>query len=282
MPIPTDLVFPNPYADETEGVVRQRMLDNVDDSFNKAPGDFVYDMIAPAASEVARYYSQFTGWLAGAFPSTATGDELDIVASVWGLAREDGETDDIFRQRLLGKVESPTGSGSIGDWQQWIALYPDLTIPFVRVFPTADGPGTLTVVVAKEGTAGSKSPLDGGELSDLADWLDENYTPAGADLTLNSVTQTTIDVVSTVEALPGFVNGATQVAVQDATLAWIYGTPIGGELVYMELVQRIMDVPGVYDITTLTLEGGTDNVSLTELQAAVPGAYAATVVAHTP
>jgi uncharacterized phage protein gp47/JayE len=279
--IPTDMEFPNPYEAATEEVVLGILLDEVHPDFNKTEGDFVYDMLAPVSVALADYYAAYTGWLSAAFPATATGTSLDVVASAWGLARITDETDDRFRARLLARLESPIGGGTAADWTTWVLGYPTVDIVYVRVIPTPSGPGTVEVQVAADDGSGGKVALTGPELTALEAYL-VDFTPAGADLTVSTITTQAIDVVATVEMRTGFNNQTSDDAIELVIENWILESEIGAELVRMELIQQIMAVAGAYDITTLTIEGGTVNVDLAAGVAATVGTITVTTSDYTP
>lgn len=135
---------PPPYAGETEDTIRDRMLDAVDDSFIKTEGDVIYDMLQPAAMELARTYMELEAAQLMSFPATATGAYLDALALQFtGLERTTDETDASFRVRVLDAMAAPPGAGTVRDFRTWVSAVAG-TGPIEVV---NEGAGAVTVYV---------------------------------------------------------------------------------------------------------------------------------------
>ena len=66
------------YEEETYEDILDRMLDRVDDSFDKREGSVIYDALAPAAAEHAIMYMELQSTLNRISVDTATGEDLDM------------------------------------------------------------------------------------------------------------------------------------------------------------------------------------------------------------
>lgn len=66
---------------ETKEAVRQRMLSDVPDAYDRTAGSFHWDMLDPVAAEIVRAEERGSAAVDGAFVMTAEGEDLDRV--VW-------------------------------------------------------------------------------------------------------------------------------------------------------------------------------------------------------
>jgi uncharacterized phage protein gp47/JayE len=76
------------YEEKTYEYILDRMLDRVDDSFDKREGSVIYDALAPAASELAMMYMELDIILSLTFADSATGEYLDRRCAERGVIRE--------------------------------------------------------------------------------------------------------------------------------------------------------------------------------------------------
>lgn len=106
------------YEDQTESVIRNRMLENVPSDLDKREGSFVQDGLSPAAIEFALAYIKLSEVLQLGFAQTAYGQYLDYRAAERGLTRKTAT-------KAVGFV---TVTGSNGT-----------TIPVGSLFATAAG-----------------------------------------------------------------------------------------------------------------------------------------------
>ena len=64
-------------------------------------------------------------------------------------------------------------------------------------------------------------------------------------------------------------NGDAQVAA--AVEAYLAGLGLGEDVIYTRIISRIHSAPGIIDIPTLTVNGGTGNIAIAKSAVAVPG-----------
>lgn len=262
----TDLPDP-PFADEDEDTIRTRLLAAVDDSFNKDEGDIVYDMLTPAAMELAQVYMAIANYFDQAFVHTATGSWLDALGEqMTGITRETDETDDSYRARLLGRLEAPPGAGNEADWETWARETPGVDVTYVSAIN--GGSGVVNVYVAKEDPTDSYSS---GEIDDIKAYL-ATKKPAGVTVNVSGITTDTINVTADVDLDPGYAPGSAMESELTALLHAYFDTlQPGDDVVYNEIIAAVMDVEGVVDISSLTVDGGSSNVSVPDTQIAVLG-----------
>lgn len=261
----SDLPDP-PFADEDEASIRDRMLTSVDPAFNTDEGDLVYDMLTPAAIELDLAYDAMEIALGEAFITTATGAFLDALAlQLTGLTRATvDETDDSYRSRALAVATTVQGSGTAADYKTWALGYTG--IGFVTVEPAWSGAGTVRVLAAKD----DRTALSGGEETALATYLNDNVTPIGATLTVDSITPVTVDFDVVVVPQAGWTEDALDGNVIDSIAAYVDSLQPGEDVIRAEVVAAIMAAEGVFDITSLDMNGnatGNEVVGATGLAA---------------
>lgn len=76
------------YENQTEEVIKQRMLDAVPSDLEKREGSFIWDALSPAAIELALAYIELDRVLQLGFAQTTYGQYLDYRAAEHGLTRK--------------------------------------------------------------------------------------------------------------------------------------------------------------------------------------------------
>ena len=102
----------------------------------------------------------------------------------------DEETDEALRERLYTKIRLPATSGNVYHYQQW-ALEVSGT-GAAKVFPLADGPGTVTVLVVD-----SDKKISSSLPKTVAEYI-ETMRPIGATVTVKSPDSVSINIKASV------------------------------------------------------------------------------------
>jgi uncharacterized phage protein gp47/JayE len=76
-----------PVFEEDESTISQRMLDRVEDTWRKEPGDFMYDAVVPSSLEIMTLEMQLDETLKNAFALYAEGEYMDHKLLDVGLER---------------------------------------------------------------------------------------------------------------------------------------------------------------------------------------------------
>lgn len=80
------------FEDQTTDVIRQRMLDDSPQDIDRRQGSVTWDLISPAAIQLARLYIDLDYVLTQGFVDTATdGTYIDYRASEYGIERKEAE-----------------------------------------------------------------------------------------------------------------------------------------------------------------------------------------------
>lgn len=82
-------------------------------------GEIHYDLAYPIAEELSEQQQLLEyGFLQGFLP-WADGEFLDAAGVFFGLTRNEEETDDAYRQRLIDRARSEEGDGRRQDYERW-------------------------------------------------------------------------------------------------------------------------------------------------------------------
>ena len=203
---------------------------------------------------------------------TVITEQVQGVASVTNAAAFSGgadrEEDNNLRLRVYNKIRYPATSGNVYHYQQWATSVQG--VGAVKVFPLWDGPGTVKVSILDAGG----NPADSDLIQSVQDYIDPDegkgggQAPIGAIVTVTTASPKTVNVSATVEL------GATSSGIEAVKAAFTERLQVffaekayDGETdgVSAALVGReLLDTPGVVDYANLTLNGGTQAVTIGE------------------
>lgn len=142
---------------------------NVFPSADLSQGTLAFGMCAAAASQIAglENKNEFTRRQIHADSSTPANLErhgLDV-----GLARQPGESDFDYLQRLLAFRSEPPAGGNQFDYKYWAEVNPDVALG--KSYDNPRGNGTVDVVIVAELSTGSEIPT-AQLLIDVFDFID--------------------------------------------------------------------------------------------------------------
>ncbi len=198
------------------------------------------------------------------------------VAYITGLGRAelgavlvpgaDRETDEALRERLFARIRRPSTSGNANDYYNWAMSVPG--VGAARVFPLADGPGTVKVVIASEGRTAADAAL----VSQALGYIEE-MRPIGATVEVVSATEKAVNISAGVRLSTGTNLGAAQVLFGKAADVYLQDSAFGPRYIsHARIGNLLLDVPGVEDYDRLLLNGSPGNVALEDEEIAVIGA----------
>lgn len=177
----------------------------------------------------------------------------------------DQESDAALVQRLYDFLQNPATSGNVAHYRQW-ALEVD-GVGAAKVFPLWNGPGTVKVLIV----GNDHGPVDETVVQNCAAHIEEKR-PIGATVTVESAEGLPVNVSATV-----IIDSTTTVErVKEEFEAALdtYLKSIAFEkytLVYNRIAYMLLDIPGVVDYTLLTVNGGTENITIADNQVPVLG-----------
>lgn len=253
--MPLELPDP-PYAAETEETVRARMLASIDPSLSTDEGDIVFDMLTPAAMELAQAYMQMGISLTESFISTASGTYLDALGEqLTGISRDTDETDEHYRARLLARLVAPPGAGNVADYKTWALSVAG--VGYVTVEPVWSGAGTVRVLIA----AADRTAASGGLQTSVETYI-ESVMPMGVTLTVATITTTTVAIDCAVTLGPGFSHATVDDDIEARLTDYIATLNPGDDVILSEVIGVIVETEGVIDVDVTTVEIATVNDNL--------------------
>ena len=195
------------------------------------------------------------------------GEALELLGGLPGIERveagpflggADPETDGELVQRIYAYWRKPSTSGNVYDYERW-ALRAE-GVGAVKVFPLANGPGTVTVVIAGP----KKLPVDAETVERCRAYIEEER-PIGAAVTVKSAAELRVQVSARValtgERTLGEVKEDFAAAVEEylRNIAFVRHS-----LLYHRIVYLLMGLEGVADFAELAVNGQTENIALAE------------------
>ena len=204
-------------------------------------------------------------------------DSIDGVQSVENanpfVGGADDETDDEYRNRLVLALSSDVGQGNKSDYVRWSRTVSG--VDNASVIPQWDGDNTVKVVlVGPDNTAVSSGVVD--EVQELldpdSDGTGEGLAPIGALVTVQSVSVVNISVAGTITHESGYsLDGASQTSATRSEIVnsindYLRALPPGGDVIWAEMLARVVTVDGVADVSSFTVNSGSVNVAIGDLE----------------
>jgi len=202
---------------------------------------------------------------------------LDGITSVTNPeATHDGfpaESDDDLLQRYYDRIQTPSTSGNrfhYLNWSKEVAGVGD-----AKVFPLWNGNNTVKVVLINS----ERLPASDELVSSVQEYLDPGITglgegeaPIGAFVTVASATEKTIDVAFTVTLESGFDQESADQEVTQLLIDHLKSIAFQQDFVsYAKIGALILGSESIADYTDLTVNGGTNNVTISPEEVAVLG-----------
>ena len=231
---------------------------------NKALTETEYAVICETNGAIGNQYSGEMQALSAVSGITATlGDII--------TAGTDEENDDAMRARFYEKVRLPATSGNAYHYQQWALEVPG--VGAAKVIPLGDGPGTVTILVVDSDKA--VSPTLPGKVAEYI----ETVRPIGATVSVLSPDVLEINIAANVQ-LDGSesLKEVKQVFKTELTDFLKNLTFSGKRVSYAKIGNALLDVPGVSDFDTFTINGVIGNIAVGDRQVPVVGTISLTEV----
>lgn len=191
---------------------------------------------------------------------------LSGITSVTNSAAVGGtdiETDASLVSRFYDHLRSTATSGNIAHYRQWAMAVNG--VGNAKVIPLFNGPGTVKVLIVGND---NRTPTDD-VLAACEDYINERR-PIGATVTVEKAPMLSISINAVVTTD----GSTTKEQINDrfkAEMAEYFKSKSFSSytLSYNRLVYMLLDTAGVKDFTTLTINGGTGNISIGETQVPV-------------
>lgn len=177
----------------------------------------------------------------------------------------DPETDEALVKRFYDYLQNPATSGNIAHYKQW-ALEVD-GVGAAKVIPLWNGPGTVKVLIV----GNDNGPVDSTIVANCSAHIEENR-PIGATVTVESAQGLPINISAVVTIDSTTTVDVVKAAFKTALDAYLKSIAFQKyELVYNRIAYMLLDIAGVVDYTSLTVNGGTSNIIIGADQVPVIG-----------
>lgn len=204
-------------------------------------------------------------------PNAGINEVSNPAPMVGGVEVED---DEALRGRVLARYAGQ-GGGNITDYELWALDFPG--VGRVSVIPLATGPGTVGVVALGE----DGSPVGVDVVNGLQAYLDpvpqqgKGRAPIGHDVDVSTPIVRTIEVGATITFALGYsLDGtagttALRSAIEASLSDYIDHLGVGEDVIYERVKSQFFRVPGVANISAVTVEGAGVDVNITTAPAEV-------------
>lgn len=180
------------------------------------------------------------------------------------------ETDAELLTRLLVKVQTPTTSGNSNEYKLW-ALEVD-GVGDAKIFPLWNGNGTVKVLLVDS----NKTPANATIVDNVATYV-ESVRPIGATLTVLAATGLNINISVSVTKDSAYTLQQVTDNITAKLTAYLKSIAFKSNYVsYAQMGNAIIDSEGVIDYSSLTINGGTANISVKSEEVAILGAVTIT------
>lgn len=242
----------------------------------------------PEDPEEGFFYYQLTAETPGTIGNEYTGAILPI-STIPGLTSaqitdilipgDDTETDEEFRERIIEALNERPFGGNIASYRQYVLGLDG--VGAVQVYPTWNGGGTVKLsVLGADWLPASEDLVE--NVQNAVDpppnqGLGLGMAPIGAQVTVVSPTELTVNVSATLTLQSGYQIGQVQQPIEDAIEAYLLtvrqawdtntsttSVVYAADVYLARITAAIVGVTGVVNATNVQLNGGTVDLTLTE------------------
>ena len=167
----------------------------------------------------------------------------------------DIETDEELRIRFIKVVNNPSTSGNKNHYEEW-ALEVN-GVGRAIVYPLWNGNGTVKVMIV----GNDNKPVLEEVITNCKLHIEENM-PIGCQLTVITPTNLDITIVANIELKEGY--DKEEIKQEFEAKINEYLKTVTTELTYSKVYGLLANILGVEDITSLTINGGTQNIAIAE------------------
>lgn len=167
----------------------------------------------------------------------------------------DVETDEELRNRFRKVVNNPSASGNKAHYEEWALEVNGVGRAIVH--PLWNGNGTVKVMVV----GNDNNPVDEEIINNCKLHIEENM-PIGCQLTVTTPTNLNVSIVASVELKEGY--EISEIKEEFETELNEYLKTVTTELVYSKVYGILVNLLGVGDITSLTINDNTSNITIAE------------------
>ena len=170
----------------------------------------------------------------------------------------DVESDEDLRERFFTTIKKSYTSGNVAHYELW-TLEVD-GVGACKVYPLKNGNGTVEVVITNADMLGASS-----ELIEKVKANIEEKRPIGANVTVVSATEKTINVSATVRLLSGYSQDEVETLFKDKLTKYLKEIAFKDTYVSTaRLGNLLLDTTGVFDYEDFKVNGVNSNIILSD------------------
>lgn len=177
----------------------------------------------------------------------------------------DSETDDELRERYFEKVSLPATSGSKYHYIMWAKEVGG--VGDAKCIPLWDGNGTVKVIIINADKGVASAEL----IAEVAAHIEENR-PIGAAVTVESATPLVIDISVSLVLSSGITEEIAISRITEKVSDFLQKNAFSSTYIsFAQIGGCILNCEGITDYTDLTINGGTENITVSETAVPVLG-----------
>jgi uncharacterized phage protein gp47/JayE len=208
----------------------------------------------------------------GNLPAASIDRMVTVVAGITDITNAaitdsgtDEETDEELRARLLASIAAREGAGTQDDYVTWALQVTGVGAATCESL--WNGAGTVRVMILDI----DLQPASAGLQTEVDDYI-QTLRPIGADVTIDTPTLDTHAISATLTMETGFTVSGVQTAVETSIQAYYDTLDVGDDVIYTEVGAAIVQTLGVADYSSLLVDGGSTNVTISATEKADMGA----------
>lgn len=168
---------------------------------------------------------------------------------------EESDADLYTRYKL--KVQKPITSGNANQYQQWALSVNG--VGSAKVFPLWNGAGTVKVVI----TDTDKKPATASLITSVSNYI-ESVRPIGSSVSVVSAIAKNITIAAVITLASGYILNDVKTVFENALNEYFKTVALTSDYIsYPKIGALLFSTPGVSDYTSLTVNSGTSNITLT-------------------
>ena len=177
----------------------------------------------------------------------------------------DEETDDELRERYFEKVSLPATSGSKNHYVAWAKEVSG--VGDAKCIPLWNGNGTVKVIIINK----DKGAADADLIDEVAAHIEDNR-PIGASVTVESAIPLPIDISVSPVLASGVTEETAIEQISKTVSTFLQRSAFSSTYIsFAQIGGCILNCDGITDYTNLTINGGTENIEVSETSVPVLG-----------
>ncbi len=228
-------------------------------------GDTTYTITELLSPNVYSATCEQTGEIGNTYSGTL--ENIDNISGVIAVLTDiitsgtEKETDEELRARVKAYIINPSQDGNAAQYLEWATSYKG--IGAAKVFPLWNGGNTVKIAI----TNGQYLPAEEALIAEFQEYIDPDgaglgngVAPIGSKVTITGGTQKDITVTANVTLADGYAeaSGASD-AVSDYLASITY---VKNSVSYMKIGSTLLDCPSIADLSSLKINSGTADISL--------------------